>query len=252
MIAIFFTQKLTLKASFITFITLYSRVPTDKSALDYLLADIIKLDSDDAKDLDSPLSLEEFDLAVRQLGKDKAPGLDGLTSDFFLSFWPILKDNFRSVLQSSISSGSLPHFFRRAVITLLPKKGDLADIANWRPVSLLNTDYKIFAKLLANRLKQCIGSVIKEDQSYCVPGRSIYDNINLIRDVLFYSNSNDVPLAVINLDQKKAFDNVDHGYLFNTMRAMGFGARFISYLQILYGGAESLVKVCGSLTVSFS
>ena len=128
----------------------------------------------------------------------------------------------------------------------------MADIANWRPVSLLNTDYKVFAKLLANRLKQCIGTVIKEDQSYCVPGRSIYDNINLIRDVLFYSNSNDVPLAVINLDQKKTFDNVDHGYLFNTMRAMGFGARFISYLQILYGGAESLVKVCGSLTVPFS
>ena len=62
-----------------------------------------------------------------------------------------------------------------------------------------------------------------------------------------YSNSNDVPLAVINLDQKKAFDNVDHGDLFNTMRAMGLGARFISYLQILYGGAESLVKACGSL-----
>ena len=57
---------------------------------------------------------------------------------------------------------------------------------------------------------------------------------------------------MINLDQKKAFDNVDHGYLFNTMRAMGFGARFISYLQIIYGYAESLVKVCSSLTVPFS
>ena len=99
-------------------------------------------------------------------------------------------------------------------------------------------------------MKQCIGSIIKEDQSYCVTGRSIYDYINLIRDVLFYSNSNDV--AVINLGQKKAFDNVDHGYLFNTMRAMGFGARFISYLQILYRGAKSLVKVYGSLTVPFS
>ena len=83
-----------------------------------------------------------------------------------------------------ISSGTLPHSFRRAVITLIPKKGDLADIANWRPVSLLNNDYKIFAKVLANRLKLSIGQIpqiIHEDQSYCVPGRTIYDNLNLIR-----------------------------------------------------------------------
>ena len=56
---------------------------------------------------------------------------------------------------------------------------------------------------------------------------------------------------MVNLDQKKAFDNVDHGYLFNTMRAMGFGSRFINYLQILYGDAESFVKVNGSLTTPF-
>ena len=107
------------------------------------------------------------------------------------------------------------------MITLIPKKGDLLDIANWRPVSLLNTDYKIYARLLASRLKQCIHSVVHESQTYCVPGRSIFDNINLIRDILMFSNFNDAPLAVASLDQKKAFDNVDHGYLTNTMRDMG-------------------------------
>ena len=74
----------------------------------------------------------------------------------------------------------------------------------------------------------------------------------LIRDILFYCNSNDLPLAVVNLDQKKAFDSVDHGYLFNTMRAMGFGDCFIRHIEILYGSAESLVKVGGSLTSPFS
>ena len=107
------------------------------------------------------------------------------TSEFYQVFWPILKKDFLAVLTLSLDSGSLPHSFRRAIITLLPKKGDLADILNWRPVSLLHTDYKIFAKLLAGRLKQCIGCVVDKDQSYCVPGRSIYDNINLIRDVIF-------------------------------------------------------------------
>ena len=107
------------------------------------------------------------------------------------------------------------------------------DIANWCPVSLLNTDYTILAKLLANRLKQCIGDVVHGDQSYCVPGQTIYNNISLIRDVINYCNFNDTPLAVINLGQKKAFDNVNHGYLFNTMRAMGLGDTFLSYINLL-------------------
>ena len=91
-----------------------------------------------------------------------------------------------------------------------------------------------------------------EDQTYCVPGRSIHDNVGLIRDIIDYANENGVPLAVINLDQKKAFDNVDRGYLFDTMRAMGFDDRFLDYLKNLYSGSESLVKICGPVTAPFS
>ena len=207
--------------------TLYSENPSDKNALNNLSANVVTLDPSLSEDLDIPLTIEELDLAVKQLGKNKSPGLDGLTSEFYQVFWPILRKDFLTVLTLSLDSGSLPHSFRRAIITLLPKKGDLADISNWWPVSLLNTDYKIFAKLLAGRLKQCIGCVVDKDQSYCVPGRSLYHNINLIRDVIFFANVENIPLAILNLDQKKAFDNVDHGYLFNIMKSMGFGDRFI-------------------------
>ena len=199
---------------------LYSKVSTDESARKNILKDLSRLDPLEAEDLERPT-------AVGQLGKDKTPGLDGLSGEFYQTFWPILKNDLFSVLNHSFLTGSLPRSFGRAVITLLPKKGDLADIANWRPVSLLNNDYKILARLLANRLKECIGSVVGEDQTYCVPGRSIHDNVGLIRDIIDYANENGVPLAVVNLDQKKAFDNVDRGYLFDTMRAMGFGDRFL-------------------------
>ena len=76
-------------------------------------------------------------------------------------------------------------------------------------MTLLNTDYKIVTKLLAGRLKQC-GCMVDKDKSYCVPGRSIYDNINLIRDVIVYANVENIPVAIFNLDQKKAFDNVEN------------------------------------------
>ena len=205
-----------------------------------------------AEDCDRPFTLEELDVAVTQLSHNKSPGLDGLTSEFYQFFWPALKNYILSVFNNSILSGSMPVSYRRAIITLLPKKGDLLDIANWRPVSLLNTDYKIYAKVVTNRLKHFIDQVVHRDQSYSVPGRSIFDNINLMRDSLLFCNSNNLPLALLNLYQKKAFDNVDHKYLFNTLKAMGFDQRFISYVQVMYFNTQSLIKVGGSLTSPFS
>ena len=75
----------------------------------------------------------------------------------------------------SLDQGELPLSCRRAVLCLLPKKGDLQQITNWRPVSLLNTDYKIVSKVLAMRLKNVISLLIGKEQTYCIPDRSIYD-----------------------------------------------------------------------------
>ena len=85
----------------------------------------------------------------------------------------------------------------------------------------------------------------------CPNARTIYDHLNLIRDVIHLCNVNNLPLGVVNLHQRNTFDNVDHDYLFNVMRAMGFGDKFISYLHLLYSSAESHIKVCGSLTAPF-
>ena len=112
-----------------------------------------------------------------------------------------------------MDKGCLPLSCRRAVLTLLPKKGDLCEVKNWRPGSLLCTDYKIISKALANRLRDVMDQVVHIDQSYCIPGRSIRDNIVLIRDYLDISNSLDLQLGFISLDQEKAFDRVEHQYL---------------------------------------
>lgn len=109
----------------------------------------------------------------------KAPGIDGLPADFYKTFWPIVGENLLVVLSDSLSKGMLPLSGRRAVLTLLLKKGDLQDIKNWRPVSLLCTDYKLPSKVLATRLRKVMEHVIHVDQTYCVPSRLISDNITL-------------------------------------------------------------------------
>ncbi|XP_053083736.1 uncharacterized protein LOC128317158 [Pangasianodon hypophthalmus] len=108
--------------------------------------------------------------ALQGMELGKAPGMDGLPVDVYKSFWSELGEDLLEVLNDSLAGGLLPLSCRRAVLTLLPKKGDLTDIKCWRPVSLLCSDYKLLSKVLANRLAEVMDKVIHPDQTYCVPG----------------------------------------------------------------------------------
>ena len=91
--------------------------------------------------------------------------------------------------------------------------------------------------------------MVHKDQSYCVPDHSIVDNLFLIRDVLDICKLPDVNVGLLSLDQEKAFDRVDHQYLFKTMKAFGCGdVFFLSWMSLLYAGASCMVKVVGGLS----
>ncbi|KAI3370929.1 hypothetical protein L3Q82_023482, partial [Scortum barcoo] len=147
------------------------------------------------------------------------------------------------VLSESLSDRSLPRSSRRAVLTLLPKKGDLQDIKNWRPVSLLCTDYKLLSKVLANRLRKVMDQVIHRTQTYCVPGRSIVDNVSLIRDILEVSGSLGFDAGLVSLDQEKAFDRVKHRYLWKVLKRFGLNPGLIAKIkEPLIHGAQLDVR----------
>ncbi|KAI3359013.1 hypothetical protein L3Q82_015397 [Scortum barcoo] len=120
----------------------------------------------------SDLTLDELHVALMSLANGKAPGIDGIPVEFYKAFWPVVGEDMLEVFQESFQSGFLPQSCRRAVITLLPKKGDLQDLKNWRPVSLLCRDYKVLSKALALRLREVMAEVVHVDQTYCVPGRN--------------------------------------------------------------------------------
>ncbi|CAM2106947.1 unnamed protein product [Caretta caretta] len=163
---------------------------------------------------------------------NKSPGMDGLTVEFYRAFWDILGPDLVIVWAESLQSGVLPLSCRRAVLALLPKKGDLRDLRNWRPVSLLSTDYKIVAKAISLQLGSVMADVVHPDQTYTVPGRSIFDNLFLVRDLLELGRRDGLSFALLSLDQEKAFDRVDHGYLLSTLQVFGFGPQFLYALAI--------------------
>ncbi len=94
--------------------------------------------------------------------------------------------------------------------------------------------------------------VIHPDQSYCVPGRSISDNISLITDILDGGKLFDLDIGLISIDQEKAFDRVEHLYLWSVMKAFGFDSGYISMIKtLLPSEVESVLKMNGDLCSPF-
>ena len=100
----------------------------------------------------------------------RAPGIEGLTVEFYKAYWEILSAVLLDVFNESLACGSMPMSCRRAVITLLPKKGNLQDIKNNRPVSLLCVDYKLLSKTFANRLREAMKQSIGTRSTVCPAG----------------------------------------------------------------------------------
>ena len=97
----------------------------------------------------------------------------------------------------------MPDSMRQAVITCIYEKGEMEDI-NWRPVSLLNYDYKIFKKVIANRIQSSLEDIIGSEQTAAVREKTIIENLQLNRDTIAYANLNNLETSIITLDQEKS------------------------------------------------
>ena len=131
------------------------------------------------------ITLTECTEALKSFKKHKPPGCDGIPAEFYIHFWPDIGPKLLESLNYSCENGLLSLSQRRAIITLLEKKGkDNSKIKNWRPVALLNTDYKIFTKVLARRLEKNIPSIIHADQSGFVKNRFIGESVRFTQDII--------------------------------------------------------------------
>ena len=236
-------------ASFAAFYSsLFSASPTDPAVRDSLLNNVSSsLPPAMAALCEGHLSVAECLTALQGMARRKAPGLDGLPMEFYVKFWSILGSDLVNVLNSCFDSGCLSLSQRRGVISLSFKRGDRLDPKNWCPISLLNVDYKLAARVIAGRLLKVIHLVVDKDQTCGVPGRYIGENVALLRDVVYYCTSFDIPVAVLSLDQEKAFDRVDWDFLRSTLSTMGFGPSFISWVNLFYNRVQSpsmLMVIC--------
>ena len=156
--------------SFALFYTsLFTAEVTDESVQASLIINLPStLSSEQASQCEGYLSLAECFAALQGMARRKAPGIDGLPMEFYLKFWDVIGPDLVSVVNSCFDSGclSLSLSQRRCVISLSFKKGDRLDLRNWRPISLLNVDYKLASRVIAGHLLKVIQLVVDKDQTW--------------------------------------------------------------------------------------
>ena len=179
---------------------------------------------------------------------NKTPGGDGLTVEFYREFWEDLQDLVLESLNVGFEKGHLSYTQSKGIITLLYKKGDKEDIGNWRPITLLNVDYKLAAMVLANRLQKVLSLLIDEDQVGYIKGRNGSYNAKIIQDIIDYAKFEKVDGCLLFVDFYKAFDTLEWNFIDECLESYGFNEMFRKWVSVLYTQISNSVILNGCFT----
>jgi hypothetical protein len=229
-----------------------------------------KLTEEQREKLRLNVTTEEVRKAVKDAPLGKATGLDGIPYEIYkfllnttahikdknlptelrgpLAFERILALIFKSIQTSGLTNNSQ---FNSGWLCPLYKKNDITDPVNYRPITLLNTEYKLMTRTLAMRLADVATEILDEDQAGFVPNRSILDHVRLSKAMINYAEAVEENGMIIALDQEKAYDRIKHDYLWEILQEYGFPDEFINTVKALYTNANTVVILNGMHSTPF-
>ena len=207
----------------------------------------------DSESLEGEITLNELLASVKRQNNGKSPGSDGYTAEFFKFFFTDLGKFMLRAVNYGFQYGEMSITQRQGIITCLPKPGkDKKFLKNWRPISLLNTVYKITSSCIAERIKSVLPSVIHEDQTGFIKGRYIAENIRLVYDTLLYAEKHNRPGQLFMVDFEKAFDSVAWSFVDTCLKKFNFGNDVRRWVSTFYCNITSCVHVNGQYSQWFS
>ena len=183
----------------------------------------------------APFSAREVKDALFEMHLDKSPGPDGMNSTFYKKFWHIVgKDVVHAALEF-ITNCTLPVGVNDTSIVLIPKNQQPETLADMRPIALCNVLYKIVSKMLTNRMKIVLPTVISNAQSAFIPGRAITDNIIISAEVMQFlkrKRQGKHGSAALKIDMSKAYDRIEWKFLQDVMLKMGFAGKWVELIML--------------------
>lgn len=182
------------------------------------------LKTEESEALIAPFTIEEIEITLKEMKNNTAPGPDGLSVEFYKAFWPEIKglvlEMFNKLHAGQLNLSRLNY----GLISLIPKTKEANTIKQYRPICLLEVDYKLFTKVLATRLTIVDESTISKNQTAFIPGRNILDGIVILHETLHELRVRKQKGVIMKLDFEKAYDKVQWSFLMEVMQKKGFPA----------------------------
>jgi len=233
--------------------SLYTPDPIDEESTQDLTSLILpqdQLPSSASITLLRPFTVEELIEGASRSPRKSSPGVDGLPYEILVLLFqhPRTSSLASSVYSDALLNGIFPTSWNSTCMTLLPKKGDLSNLKNWRPISLINTDAKVFTRLLNARLMPYFTKCISSSQLGFMPGRFIADHgltVNSIKMIAHHHRSSSIGLL---LDQEKAYDRIHPIYLRHVLNAFNVPASISHCIISLFFSTGIQVNVNGHIT----
>ena len=202
----------------------------------------VKVPEDIREDQNQQITIEELAKAAKEMNNNKTPGEDGIPVDFYKVFWKQLSPILYETMLQSYERKYLHPSARRGILNLIPKAGkDSRYIKNLRPITLLNTDYKIIEKAIANKLLPALEHIIHKDQRGFMKHRRISVNIRKMLDIIHQVEKEDLEAVILSLDFVKCFDKCSFSILHGSLDYFEFGTNIKEWTKILY--KDFVVKI---------
>nr|KYP55936.1 Transposon TX1 uncharacterized [Cajanus cajan] len=201
--------------------------------------------------LTEAIGIEEIKMAVWDCGSSKSPGPDGFNFKFIKPFWETLKGDIVRMVKEFHANGKLPKGTNSTFITLIPKVDDPQSLDDYRPISLVGCLYKILAKILANRLKKVLPSIIDDRQSAFLEGRNLLQSVVIANETLYEVKKEKKSYIFFKVDYEKAYDSVNWEFLLYMLKRLGFEGKWIQWIQVCLESAHVSVLINGSPSKEF-
>jgi hypothetical protein len=198
--------------------------------------------------LAEPVTLEEIFQAIKSGKLKKASGCDGICHEFLSKMWEANKHDLLQIMNEMYRDAMITAQQKHGLLACIPKHAQALHIDDYRPLTILNTDYRLLTRIIAARLRPWLPEILQRSQYCCIPDNTVFDAIATIRDVVAHSEATGAPLCILTIDFQGAFGNLSHDYLFEVLRQYGFSDRFRLLIWNIYKDSTSTVQINGYRT----
>ena len=211
-----------------------------------------KLTDTEKQAADEEISMEELQETLEDAKSGKTPGTDGVDKEFLTRFWNMIGKTIYYAQKTFIENEKLNEFLESGIIKVLQKGGTNGELVkDWRPITLLSQIYKLISGVVAKRIKKHLGKLISGCQKAYQNTNNIGEIILDVLEIIAISNFHKKPGMILLIDFSKAFDSINHEFIYESLNFFNFGPYFVKIVKTMLNSRKCNLMIDGYPTKQF-